>query len=170
MPNATETFANFAIMTVVESAANTLTFKKLEAGINIYSKTGWILNRVEYYPGASFGLFNSSGDSLTIGITQSNTLSSIDPTEPGVLARERILYEAFGTAATGLLVPDPVVQDFSSLPGGGILVLPNPIYLAAAGSGLSGASTVTARLWYTQVTLSDADYFELLQLRSVIQS
>lgn len=170
MATLTDVYANFAIVTVTESAANTLTFQKLDAGINLFSKVGWLISRIEWYIGGSLGQFNGTGDQLTVGLTQSNTIASVVPTEPGVLARLKIQRIDLGAAASGNFFLDPILQDFTSLPGGGLIVLPNPIYIGAQGSGLAAATTVTGRIWYNNVTLSDADYFELLQLRSVIQS
>ncbi|GAH07378.1 unnamed protein product, partial [marine sediment metagenome] len=74
----------------------------------------------------------------------------------------------FGTAGTALILRKPFTKDFSSLPGGGILVPPNPIYIFAKGNALGSARTVTCRIFYTVRILKAEDFWELVELRRMI--
>jgi hypothetical protein len=164
-------FTEQAIITVTESAANTLTFAKLTTGVSIYDKIGWIINRLEWRFGGSLNaFFNGTADSLALALTMSNAAASLSDTDPAIIAIRRWQRTDFGTAANAQIQPLTWVDDFSTLPGGGLLVLPNPIYGAALGSGLTTASTTYIRMFFTPVELSDQDYFNLVQARQLLIS
>lgn len=170
MATPAETFANFAIVSVTQTAIDSLTFQKLDAGINMFSKIGWVVSRIEWYFGSNLTQLGSTGTDVTMALTQSNAISSLDPTEPGVLSRIRITRMDLGTAASGFYVVEPLIEDYSSLPGGGLIVLPNPIYVGITSTSAASALTGTGRIFYETVTLNDQDYFELLQMRQILQS
>jgi hypothetical protein len=75
-----------------------------------------------------------------------------------------------GVAAAGMFVMNPYTKDFTSLAGGGILVPPNPLYLAVQGNNLVNAQTVYARLFYTHVELKPDEFWELVEARRIIVS
>lgn len=164
-------FANYAIITVTESAANTLTFKKLETGISLNEKIGWVINRLEYYvANLSATQFNASGDIQYFGLSLGNSF-----TVPSIDRNEIIDYNAIerldiGTAASGFMQQRPFVKDLSNLPGGGILVPPAPLFLFSMGSGLVAASVTTVRMHYTMKVLKVEDYWELVEARRVLSS
>lgn len=164
-------FANYAIISVVESAANTLTFKKLETGISLNEKVAWILNRVEYVVAlVQAAEFNADGDSLYYGLSVSNSFSSPGITENTIIDYNAVTRVDLGAAAVGMFIDRVKVKDFSSLPGGGILVPPTPLYLYAKGDSLVSANQVTARLHYTLKTLKVDEYWELVEARRVLSS
>lgn len=164
-------FANLAVITVIESAANTLTFKKLETGISLMDKVAWIINRIEYLVSdLTSTQFNASADSLKIGLSVSNAFSSADFNEPSILDLNLYQRIDWGAAASGVMTLTPFIKDFSSMPSGGIIVPPVPLYLFAKGNNLVGASTVVARLWYTLLPLATDQYWELVEARRVIES
>lgn len=169
--SSTDQFANYAIISVTESAANTLTYKKLETGISLNEKVAWIINRIEYLLGSLNGTqFNAAGDSLTFGLSIANSMTSIQLAEPAVIDYNQVQRYDFGTAADALFDFKPLIKDFSSLPGGGILVPPTPLYLFAVGSSLAGADTVVARIHYTLLQLAIDQYWELVESRRVLSS
>lgn len=162
-------FTSQATLSNVESAANTLTFTQLQTGLSIYDHVGWILGRLEFRLSNTVpALFNADGDALSIAITQNNAAAALSQSDPAIIYLLQIRRTDYGTAASGELRSNTFEVDFSTLPGGGILVLPNPLYLASVGSGLTGPSTVTARLYFQPVDLSDADYFNLVQARQLL--
>lgn len=166
-----DVFANYAILTVQESAANTLTFKKLETGISINEKVAWILNRIEYWVQTiSVAMFNADQDALYYGISVSNSFAAPTITENAILDYNAITRIDIGAAASGKFMSRPFVKDFSSLPGGGILVPPTPFYMYAQGSGLTAVETVTARIHYTTLALSVDQYWELVEARRPLES
>jgi len=156
-------------MTPTETAANTISFEKLEAGLSIYDKIGWVINRIEWrLSNATLGYFNSTGDQLKMAISNSNTPTTIVEDDPRYYAISTWNRVDFGTAASASLEDYRHVDDFSGLPGGGILVLPSPLYCAIQGSGLSTASQGFIRLYFSPIEMAQDDYFSLVQSRQLI--
>lgn len=165
-------FANYAVITCPESAANTLTFKKLETGISLTEKVGWVINRIEYYiTHLNITLFNSAGDAFYYGLALSNGFATPAVDRNEIVDYNQVEYAVLGAAATtGEFLLRPFVKDLSNLPGGGILIPPAPLYLYAMGSGLSAANGVTARIHYTMKVLKVDEYWELVEARRVLSS
>lgn len=164
-------FANYAIVTVTESAANTLTFKKLETGISLSDKVAWIINRIEYFKSVINGTnFGAQDDALNYGLSVSNQWSTVTILQDTIIDFNYLQRIDMGTAAVAFLNHQPDVKDFANLPGGGILVPPVPLYLFAKGEALSSAVTVTARIHYTLLPLATDQYWQLVEARRVISS
>ncbi len=168
----TDKFANMATITVTESAANTLTYKKLETGMSLFEKYAWIINRIEYFFTFNATLFNASADTLALALTTTNTRSTIMTnatfTDPSVLDLLQITRTDIGAAASGFMITNPIVKDFSSLPGGGLIAPPAPMYGAAEGSSLVSATTSIIKLYYTILELNTEDYWELVEARRLL--
>lgn len=170
---AVDQFANIASIGVTESAANTLTFKKLETGISLMDKAAWVISRIEYYlSNLTLTQFADDGDMLDIGLVTRNNLTNIvNPADPAVVDYLTVVYMETG-ALSGFafnFIPQ-VVKDFASLPGGGLVVPPNPLYLAAKGTGCAAANSITARIYYTILELVPDDMWQLMQARQVTAS
>jgi hypothetical protein len=167
-----DAFPNMAIVTVTETAANTLTFKKLESAVGFLEKIAWVINRVEYFISyLDSAKFNSDLDALNFGFAVSNAWSSAVLSEVTIVDFNQISRKDIGTAATGMFSLQPFVKDFENLPGGGLLVPPNPFYLWAVGSGLAAANGVTARVYYQSLQLDSAEaMWQLIESRRVLSS
>jgi len=164
-------FTSQAVFNVTESGANTLTFEKLETGLSVYDKIGWVIARIEWrMSSGNFALFNASADLLTMALTVTNSLTTLSDDNPAILAIKRIARVDLGTAASGMFEPLDYVSDYSTLPGGGLLTLPNPLYMGLVGGSLTGAATVVTRIFFKSITLSDADYTNLMQSRQLLIS
>lgn len=161
-------YANVAHIKVVESGTDTLTYKKLETGISLFEKMAWVIARIEYYWLSN--VMAASGDGITMGITTSNNPPDLTPDEVAVVDMTREMRGDFGTAATAWIFKYPIIRDFSPLPGGGLIVPPNPLYLAVKGLSQTGALTVEARLFYTAVQLKGDEFWELVEARRMISS
>lgn len=169
MTKSQQEYVSQALITCNESAANTLTFQKLEAGLSPLERVGWILQRVEFKVSAAvYGFFNSTGDSLKMALTVSGQLTGLVDTDPALIAVRTITRVDYGAAASGFIADTVFTQDYSTLQGGGLLVLPNPIYLGVVGTGLSNASGISARLYFIPIELSSDDYFNLVQSRQIL--
>jgi len=165
---AAEKFSNVAYIAVTESAANTITFDKLETGIAPFEKRAWVISRIEYFFNVSAANFAAANDNLKFGLTVSNSW-----TTPGLAENAIIDYNIYkrvdwGTAATGAIYEMPITKDLSTIPGGGILVPPNPIYLWAVGESLPNAMTVNARFYYTSFDLKADEFWELVEMRRMV--
>jgi len=163
-----EKFSNMAYITVTETAANTLTFSKLETGIAPFEKRGWILARLEYFISVSSGDFAADADACRYGLSASNSISDVGIGENAVIDYNLLKRVDFGAAATGLLIEKPQVKDLSTIPGGGILIAPNPIYIFAYGSNAPNAFTVSCRIYYVSVDLKADEFWELVEMRRMV--
>jgi hypothetical protein len=165
---ALDAFPNYAIAQVVESAANTLTFKKIESGISLNEKVAWIIHRIEYYINAwTSAQFNTDADAQTFGISRSNSFTQPSLYEASIVDEVVLQRVDLGTAASGFMTQRPWIRDFTMMPGGGLLVSPIPLYLFAMGTGLVGASTTTAKIYYSNLELSTDEYWQLLQTERI---
>ncbi len=166
-----EDFVSQAVFLVTETAANTLTFEKLETGLSVYDKIGWVVCRVEFKIRATVpALFNGTGDYLEMALTITNSITTLADDNPAVLVKKLLLRTDFGTAANAGINDTTYIYDYSNLPGGGLLTLPNPLYFGLVGTGLTGAATVTCRLFFKAIQLNDQDYFNLVQSRQLLIS
>lgn len=168
MPDITDIFVNQAYLEVVESAANTLTFDKLETGTSIHEKVGWVISRVDYYFLYSPTNFAAASDRVEFGISVINTFTAPSPAENGVIDFNRVMRVDIGTAASGIIHQMPISRNFGDLQGGGILVPPNPLYIYVMGTALTNPVTMKARMFYTVRSLKTEDFWELVELRRMI--
>lgn len=160
-------YANSGSMMITESALNTLTFQKIETGLSLFQKVGWILHRIDwFFISVNSALLPDTGDSLEMAITTRSDLVLIGDLTSDALV-DHVKVEKWEDAApTSSWMWNPLItHDFTGLPMGGILVAPNPLYMAIKGNGLAAATYGQARWYYTVVDLKGDDYFELLQSR-----
>lgn len=167
-----DSFANMASITNIESAANTLTYKKLEVGFGTFEKVAWIIHRIDYYLNTASSAFNSSDDSLTCALSVSNVITSLHIagvyTDPAIIDMQNFMRVDFGVSASGFLISRPLVKDFTSLPGGGLIIPPAPLYGVIHGSGLASAGACVQRIYYTVKELAVDEYWELVEARRLL--
>lgn len=168
MADIKDVFVNQAYLTVTETALNTLTFNQLLTGISIYEKVGWLISRMDYNFEIAAGDFGASQDALNFGLAVSDQIAAIGIDQSAVIDWNRVTRIDFGAAASGIQFNMPVSKDFSQLPGGGLLVPPNPIFIFAQGIALAGPYQVQARMFYTVKSLKPEDFWELVELRRMI--
>jgi len=168
VPDSKDKFANQAYLSVTETGANTLTFNQLLTGISIYEKVGWLINRLDYTFSTLSGTYAADGDGITFGIGTSSGIATVGLEENSVIDYNQFFRADLGAAASGFYLRKPFIKDFSSLPGGGILVPPNPLYIWAQGVSLAAAQTVYARMFYTVIQLKAEDFWELVEMRRMI--
>jgi hypothetical protein len=167
----TDQFSNFAIISCLETAAHTLTFKKLETGISLSEKVAWVISRIEYVvEEVNATVFAATGQAVNFGLAVSAAFAVPTVGETTIIDYNRILRQDIGAAASGFFDHQPYIKDFASLPGGGILVPPTPLYLWVAGGATVAAIKVTARLQYTLLALATEQYWELVEARRVLSS
>lgn len=161
--NVQDEFPNVVYVQVTESAANTLTFQQIQTGYGSLQKTGWIIHRLEYYlTPTDINKMANADDSIQVALVTSNLLSALTLQEASVID----LYQMESLMATAVgfsFAPQPLIRDFSSLPGGGRLVLPYPLYLAVKGTSLATALAPAARIFFTERDLGDQEWMELVQ-------
>lgn len=167
---ARDKYANKVYGAVTESGANTLTFAEIKTNVDVFSKAAWVLHRLEYFlRAADLDLIVGNLDTIMLALTSSDKLTTIDQSTAGVID----LFELGGHFATsvGFAYRDnPVIRDFSGLPGGGIIIAPRPLYVAVKGTSLASAvGPVTLRGYFTQLQLNADEYLELVDFYRIVQ-
>lgn len=164
-------YANMAYLSITEAVAGTLKFAKLQIAEEFGGpKKAMIIHRLEFLM-ASVSSLNSSGDGIDTALTLSDKLTDIsDLSQPEVIAWAQILRLDIGAAASGMLVQWPVLRDFTELPGGGLIVPANYLYLGVKSTGAAAACGSTMRLYYSPLELKPEDYLQLLEARSILRT
>lgn len=165
-------YANMAAIVVTESAAHTLTTTKLAFPFSIMDKMALLIHRIEYeFRVMGPSVLTTTGNRVTLALLAAASVLDIDnPVDPLVLDSARLNRYDYGTAASGFALRQPYVKDFSNLPGGGLLVAPNPLYCAVKGYGTAQASEGGFRIYYTYMELNTDEYWQLVESRRVISS
>lgn len=170
-----DAFANLATINNVESAANTLTYKKLETGISVFEKVAWIIHRIQYFfAGIDVAYLNGNGDSITAALLTANTAASINGTavwaDPTMIDNQLIQRNDIGVAASGFFFDPFITKDFNSLPSGGLIVPPSPLFGAIQGAGNALAQQCIMRIYYTVKELAVEEYWQLVESRRSISA
>lgn len=156
-----ETFVNRALVVMAMSAANTLTFQQVRFTTGLVEKIALLIHRVDWIPtGASLREMTGIADNMSMAITMSNAMTGLSPVDPRVLAVLELTSIAVAPTEPYLT---PFYMDFSTLPGGGLLVPPNPLFLGMLTAGFGAAAAFNAVIYFSYRELSDADYLELIQ-------
>lgn len=163
-----DAYENIMTQQIDIAVADTLAFEELQVGLNLFDKVGMVLSRLEYIvPATVLALMTTAGDNITMALTNNNQMASLNSVDQHVIDAVTVHRSDMGTAATGVFWVNPLIHDFSTMHGGGLLVAPKPLFGAINTSGLGTATGVffQLRLYMTLVSLTDADYLELLQTR-----
>lgn len=154
-------YANVGYGSVTMSAANTLTFAQIQMAVGLFQGIGMIIHRIEWWPGdASLREMVAATDTLSLALVTSNRIADINViSDPAIIALRKQVGVGIAVAAQDM----PWITDLSSLPGGGKLVSPNPIWVAMYSAGFVAAGSARVKLDFTFVELSDRDYLELIQ-------
>lgn len=162
-------YANMAALKITESAANTFTASKFAFPFSIMDKMGLIIHRVEYDHTNPTGSLTAAGDKMYLGLSVAASVTDpTDPTDPLVLDCRRIVRWDAGAAASAVILQYPRTVDFTNLPGGGLLVAPNPLYGFIKGDSAAVAGTCTIRMFYTYIELATDEYWQLVESRRII--
>lgn len=165
-----DSYANFAAIKVVESAANTQTSAKFAFPFSIMDKMALVISRLEYWLSTPDKL-DTTGDYVYLALTAAATITDISAqNDPLIIDNYLYLRRDLGTAATGIIFQQPTIKDFSDLPGGGLLVAPSPLYAMAQGSGCSAANVAWFKMFYTYIELASDEYWQLVESRRIISS
>ena len=163
-------YSNKAYISLTESAANTLTFKELETGVSLFEKRAWIIHRIEYFiDNAAWAELLGAADSLMLGLVLSNKITSLDLSDAAVIDLVKINIGTAGTPASGFIGQSPRTRDFSTLPGGGHIVPPRPLYGAINAGGFSAAATSSIRFLYTAIEMKTEEYWELVEAYRLVE-
>lgn len=162
-------------MQIAVATASTDYFETVNNGLSVTDRVGWLLQRIEDYTEPTPAALNADGDGVIYGLTLTNSVKYQDVGITGILNApqykwvQTIYGRYFGTAASGEMSRAPRVYSFDSLLDGGLLMVPQPLYVfGSANGGMSASVTVMFRCWFQAVQLTDADYFNLLQANQIL--
>lgn len=166
MAGVTDKYANVLHDTVAMSAPNTLTFQEIDVGLNLFDKTGILIHKIQADPSAIYQAdMLTSADWAQFALVQSTSITFLNITERSVIDLLEQIVTTHGAPASSQVIDIPLERDYTSLPGGGILIAPKPLYWAVQTAGFASALVTAFRLYFTIVKLKDTDYLELLESR-----
>jgi len=156
-------YANIMLTAVTESAANTLTFTELPQVTTLLEKKAYLLNRIVYDLGVTLlNELKADGERVQFGLSLNSRFTTPTIIEPAIVDYN-VQYCRTQTAVGYDVSTGMINKDFSTLPGYGILLPTRPLYLYAKGTSLATASTISARLYFTVLDLTPADYWDLVE-------
>ncbi len=162
-------FAQYLAITIVESAANTLTFAQVQTGGFLFERRAMIIHRIAYLQSvATAALLLDGADRLEFGLSVNNTLTTIAWTDPNVIDLIQQNVFDIGTPASSQLHNHPIVSDFSAMPGGGLIIPAFPIFGFIRGTSIAAAATVVMRAYYTIKELEASEFIELVEASRII--
>lgn len=163
-------YCQLAVLSAVESAAGTIAFAKLQAGMNNMmndKKYVMEINRIQYQISPAYTqLLLDDADYINMAITTSENLTTIDLMRVEVIDQALVSAWHYGTAASGQLLEQPITHDFAVQ--GGIIVPFENLYLAIQGISMAGVVGCKVRIWYRVVELGVAEYIDLIQALGVL--
>lgn len=159
-------FSNLIVSDLTMTAINTISFLEINVGLNIFDKVGLIVERCEYTPsGATLSDLDTDADAVSMGLVSSNAIANMDPDQSEIIDVVTIQRHDMGAAASGWLHRNPIINDFSTMGGGGLLIPPKPLYVAMASGGMTVVGRVFLRLFFRILKLESDQYLELLETR-----
>lgn len=167
-----DVYANQGYVEVIPAAANTLTFTELATFVSVFEKKAFLINRISYY--LSIAALGSEMDAETdyaqFGLTVSNTWTTPQIGEASIFDWNSLQVILNAAGVSGHLYPQPFDKDFSTMPGGGLLVPSRPIYLFLKTNGWAIAGSAAARIYFTVKDLKAEEYWELVEATRLVTS
>jgi len=171
MPSVLDKWTQKATITVASTAAAAAsTSAVLTTGYTNMQKVAWEVSRVEYNISGkeNFGAFFAAHSKyFSIGVSNrgdADAFGGAESADPSVLDYWSYNQCATPAAIADQFIQDPIVHDFGNNPR---LFIPQTVYGVLKWSG-SAALTVHnhyIQIYYKEVELSSADWYDLLQLR-----
>lgn len=166
-------FSNLIYGATVLSAANTATWSKIDiiTGSLLGAKQyGLKIARIEYHPNkTSTQEMTADGDQIVWAVALVGNLTNLGVANAEVIDSLVLTRHDFGTAGSAQFLEKPFIHDFTNLPGGGILVPADRLYVGATSTGLASATDMGGiRIFSSTVELTPQLYLELLQSRTQI--
>lgn len=164
-------FAQFMYLNVTMSATDTLTFSEVSLGLSLFDYAGLVIERIEYYPSVgSLSLIIDDADQLRMALVGSNSITSLAQDQPQVYDLLALNGSADGTPGNFVVIETPIVHDFSTMAGGGLLVPAQNMYIAMDSSALSAACDGSMRVYFRVKQLQAGDFVELVQRLRVLST
>jgi hypothetical protein len=156
-------------MAVIESAANTLTFAQLQlATVLMDQKMAMIIHRLDVFPDLNSTDLSANNSSIGIALTLTDRITSINDLSQPEIMFYRQYKRVDITAVSSWQITQPEIVDYNSMPGGGLIVPADRLYIGIAGNACGGAAVASMRIYYTIKAIDTADYWELIEARRIM--
>lgn len=157
-------FANIASATVIESAANTLTFQEVQFGVSIGQRRGLIIDQIDYFiqPATVAGNWIATGDVTNIGwVTRNDVASLVDNFNDNRVLHMMSIQQHILSATSGNFFVNPWTHQFFPP----LIVAPRAGSMFLAIESVSNPNVVGAqsRIYFRFVDLDKEDYLELAE-------
>jgi len=164
-----DSFSQVAYLDITQSAADTFTVSgPTTVGSSLFDQQAMVLHRIEYqFADNVMAALNAANDFAAVGLVGSNTLTTLLFNQAEVYDTHTLLRIQDGAPASHTIWVNPVTHDFTNLPGGGKIVPGDKIYLAVQSAGTGVACRGFARVTFTVIGLSAAEYLQLAQAMRV---
>ena len=167
-------FANRFAVQVIAINDGEPAFTEVPTYTSAFSKEAFILHRIEYhFKYSDLDLVVAADDEINAGITTSNKVTAIDSNsmdekDPCLIDVVRITAALRGAAANMSFIHGPIISDFTSLPGGGIIVPSRPLFGCAEGKNIVANVTCRIRGYFTRIELKADEFLELVDAYRMI--
>lgn len=156
----TDIYTNRTMARITMSVADTLTFQQVRFAVGLTQNFALLLNRIKYFPEAAFlQALQAATDTLNVALVTREDINDLNPTNLSVID----VHALFGCGANVTPMHNPIESDFNNLPGGGLIIPPNPLFIAIASTGLGVTGVMDVVLEYQYVELTDNQAREVLQ-------
>ncbi len=161
---AKDKYANKIVVKCTQASLDTLAFASFNLGISAFDRVGLILHKIGWsLDDTGWAELVAASDNIEGAIVTSDQVATITADLRQIVAKHDWIAGLVGVGANFRVDEQPKWDDFTGLPGKGMLVPPSPLYLAVMTAGNASVRTVYANIWFSIVELADADYFELLE-------
>lgn len=169
-----DNYANRFFVKGFEDVAGTPKFVEVPTYSNAFAHEAFLVHRLEYFfRPADFDLLVAAGDMIACALTTSNNISTIteydSASDPAVQDLCQVHFNLRGAAASFQFRDQPIVHDFTSLPGGGIMVPARPLFICINGESLASVVTAGVRGWFTRMELKADEYIDLVDAFRLIR-
>lgn len=146
------------------SAANTLTFAQIQFGVGLFQGVAAVVHRLEWFlPLAQLTEIAAGTDEVELALCNRDDLANLDPDNQSVLSKKALTGITTGAVVSEWIQEQPLVNEFSDMPGGGLIIPANPIYVGMDTVGFAAAGICDLVFYLTFRQLTDAEYVELIQ-------
>lgn len=166
-----DNYANIAFLTILETAANTLSWARLQLASSLMSeKAALIIHRADVQLTRHAAVLNANTAIISTCLSVSDRVTDIrDLSQPEILFQLEC-QRVDVTAVSTHFPMSPVVLDFSTLPGSGIIVPADNLYIGIKGTTCGAAGLASMRLYYTVKPLETNEYWDLIEARRVMST
>lgn len=165
MASLKDAFSNILAASVTMSAANTSTYSEIVTGISLSTKTGIVIDHIEYRPTvATIGEMTAASDTITMAFATSGSPGALALTDQTIIDMWSLVRHDMGAAAAAALFELPFTRYYAPP----VIVAAPRLFFHMTSSGLANPGEGQARLYYRYIDLTDKEYLELAETFTLV--